>query len=259
MKSKIDYTENNEGRTTMYINYNSYNSDSVDWVSLESLFQDHDFIDLLFLKLIGKKAIPEEKKLFLKTLLSVSMGVGHEPPSIFIPKTISSVTKDKRFAVINGLIGGLTSFGTSHLGAIYDIMQLYLKLKDTNIKKYVEKKLKNGGIIPGFGHPVYNKDPRPDLLSAEIDKYFLDNVYKIKYNQLEEILVEKKGLRPNVDAIVGLSYTCLGFQPEHGLYLSFIARSLSMVCHILEEQERKPFSFFLENTCVQDNKKNGTL
>ena len=44
----------------------------------------------------------------------------------------------------------------------------------------------------------------------------------------------------------------MGFEPEHGIYLSFLSRSLSMVCHILEEVPKKPFSFMNEMVSMED-------
>lgn len=248
MRSKIDHVLNNKDETTMYINYNKYDSGSSNMVSLEKIFADHDFIDILFLKLTGKKVKPEKRELLLKTLVLVSMGVSHEPPSVFIPKTIASTTKDKRFALINGLIGGLASFGTHHLGAVYDVMNMYSELRDINVERYVKEKLKNKKIVFGFGHPVYTKDPRPALLLKELNKQFKDSAYLEKYKQLARIVSKEKGIHPNVDAVTALSYLCLGFEPEHGVYLSFLARSLNMACHIFEECPKKPFSFFLENS-----------
>ena len=248
MKSKIDYITKDNKEPSMYINYNKYSSSSIKWVTLEDLFIEHDFIDLLFLKLTGKKVSSEKKKLLLMTLMLTSMGIGHKPPSVFIPKTIASTTKDKRFAMINGLIGGLATFGTHHLGTIFDVMQMYSELKDIDVVEYVNTKLKNKEIIFGFGHPYCKKDRRPDLLLKEINKQFNGNKYLENYNQLSDVLSKEKGIYPNIDAVAALSYVCLGFEPEHGIYLSFIARSLSMVCHILEELQEKPFSFFLENS-----------
>lgn len=246
--TQVDFVLNNNNETKMFVNYNKYDSESVKWVNLEDLFINHDFIDLLFLKLTGKKCKFKERELLLKTFMVVSTGIGHEPPSVFIPKTIASTTKDKRFALINGLIGGLASFGTHHLGAVYDVMQMYLELKDNDVSEYVVSKLIKKEIIFGFGHPIYNKDPRPILLLKEINKQFNGNIYLENYNQLVKIVDQEKKLRPNIDAVAALSYVCLGFEPEHGIYLSFIARSLNMVCHIYEEFERKPFAFFLENS-----------
>lgn len=252
MQSKIDYITNENDEVKMFINYNKYNSDSVEWILLEELFADHDFLDLLFIKLTGNFPNEKKKKIFLRTLMLVSMGVGHKPPSVFIPKAIASVTKDKRFALINGLIGGLLTFGTHHLGAVYDVMQMYKDLKFIDVSKFISRKLKRKTAIFGFGHPYCKKDPRPELLLKELNDSFKDNIYLMKYSELSEILTKKKGIFPNIDAITALSYICLGFEPEHGVYLSFIARSLTMVCHISEEYHRKPFSFFMEHTRWQD-------
>lgn len=252
MDSKIDYITNENDEVKMYINYNKYNSDAVEWVEFETLFIDHDFIDVFFLKLTGKIPNAHEKKLLLKTLMLVSMGVGHKPPSVFVPKAIASVTKDKRFAIINGLIGGLLAFGTHHLGAVYDVMQMYKELQYYDVLTYVQRKLKRKQVIFGFGHPYCKKDPRPDLVLQELKDYFKENIFLNKYSQLSDILAKEKGIFPNIDAIAALSYICLGFEPEHGPYLSFIARSLTMVCHISEEYHKKPFSFFMEHTRWQE-------
>lgn len=247
MESKVDFVINDKTNTSMYINYDIYNSQNVNWVSIENLFKNHDFIDILSVKLTGRKHNLIEKEILLKTLMITSMGVGDEPPSVFIPKTIASTTKDKRFALINGLIGGLAAFGTHHLGAVYDCMQMYIDLKNKNIKEYINKKLNNNEVIFGFGHPHYYKDPRPSLLLKEIRKYFNNTQYINNYDQLVKFLFKEKGIYANIDAIAALAYVCLGFKPEQGPYLSFIARSLNMVCHIFEEIEKKPFTFFINN------------
>ena len=248
MDSKVDKVINKGKKTRMLINYKRYDSKLDDWNSLENLFKSQDFVDLLFLKLVGKKPARKDRELLLKTLVLTSMGTGHDPPSVFVPKTISSITKDKRFALINGLIGGLTTFGTHHLGAVYDVMNTYMELKQQNIKDYVTRKIENKEVIFGFGHPVYSNDPRPTLLLKKIRDYSSKNVHLKNYESLSKILFQEKRLRPNIDAIVALSYTTLGFEPEHGVYLSFLARSLNMVCHISEEQVEKPFSFFVNNS-----------
>ncbi len=255
MQSRIDYVFREKEKTSLLINYNKYDSDSLDWVSIETLFLNNDFIDLLFIKLTGKKVMKKAREILLKSLMITSMGVGSEPPSVFVPKTVASTTKDKRFAMINGMIAGLATFGTHHLGAVYDVMKMYSELKYADydkIEEYVDIKLNKKEIIFGFGHPAYNKDPRPKLLFRLLEKSFEGTIIFENYKKLVKILHEKKRISPNIDAIVGLSYSCLGFEPEHSLYLSFFSRSLNMVCHIFEELENKPFSFFIGNSGVKD-------
>ncbi|PIN70163.1 hypothetical protein COV93_02570 [Candidatus Woesearchaeota archaeon CG11_big_fil_rev_8_21_14_0_20_43_8] len=158
------------------------------------------------------------------------------------------MTKSRDFAVINGLIGGLATFGTHHLGAVCENMKLLDDLGDNGVKMWVDEKLSHGMKLCGFGHPVYKKDRRPDILYASIEEVYPDHKMLIRYNALRDELHSRKGIHPNIDAVVGLAYSCMNFEPEQGIYLSFLARSLSMMSHILEEFPGKPFDFFLKKS-----------
>ena len=260
--SNIDYHEIKDRNLIQYINCAKYNSKNQDWRSLEELFSksDFDFVDLLFLKLTDKRPTSKERRLFLKTLMIMSLGTGCHPPSVMVPKLVASITKNKEFAIINGLISGLATVGTDHLGAVIGMMKNFEHIKEKSVEEgingavrnYVEFELSKGRKIKGFGHPVYKKDPRPGMLIPEIRKVYGENVYVLVYDELKKFLKEKKGINPNIDAILALSYLSMGFEPEHGIYLSFLSRSLSMVCHILEEVPKKPFSFMNEMVSMED-------
>lgn len=248
--ANIDFQELNNGFPTHNINWEKYNSISKSYKTFEELFKEEkDFIDTIFMKLTGKDPKRKEKKLLLKSMLLSSMGTGYHPPSILIPKLISSTTKDKKFAIINGLIGGLSSLGTDHLGAICDSMHLlksFENSKENEIKEYIKTKLNQKEKIRGFGHPVYKKDPRPQILLTEIKKTYKKNIYIEIFNTLSNELIKRKNIFPNIDSALAVSYNSLGFEPEQGIYLSFISRSIGMVSHILEEFPKKPFSFLNE-------------
>jgi len=253
MKNNIDYQQIENGSVEHYINLTRYN-DTDNWISLKELFTTNlDFIDMIFIKMTGKLPTKKEKRLLLRTLMVVSMGTGYHAPSVLVPRMVATTTKNEAFAIINGLIGGLTTIGTHHLGSVVHVMKMFKhikdKLKDKNVKSFVEEyvntELQHNRKIHGFGHPVYHKDPRPEILLDEI-MALADNIYVDIYNCLAEKVKEEKNIFPNIDLILALSYLCLGFEPEHGIYLSFIARSLNMVCHILDELPKKPFAFLNE-------------
>lgn len=252
LKNNIDNHKIIDGNPIHKINWTKYNSDEQKWHTLEKIFEKKDFIDLLYMKLTGKTPQEKEKKLLLKTLLITSMGVGHHPPSVMIPKLISSTTKNKSFAIINGISAGILSYGTDHLGAVVGIMNTFEELKSQNIKKYIEQKIKNNQKIKGFGHPVYTEDSRPKILHKEVKNTYKKNIYNDIYETLSEELYERKNIYPNIDAALALSYKSMGFEPEQGIYLSILSRSLSMTCHILEEFPEKPFNF-LNKILPQDS------
>jgi len=258
--NKIDFQQIKNSSVDHYINLNKYDNNIENWISLKELFEMNiDFIDLIFIKMIGKTPSSDEKKLLLKTLMLISMGTGYHAPSVLVPRLIASTTKNKEFAVINGLIGGLTTIGTHHLGSVVQVMKMFKHMKDNlrdkNVKDFVEDyinvELKNNRKIHGFGHPVYKKDPRTELLLDEIHSKH-DNVYMDIYNSIAKKLMQEKNIFPNIDAALALSYLSLGFEPEHGIYLSFLGRSLNMVCHILDELPRKPFAFLNEAVPLEE-------
>ncbi len=265
-RSRIDFQDLGEGTVHHYINLARYDSTADNWFTLSELLEKEvDFLDLIFIKLAGKTPLPRERRLFLRSLLVLSMGTGAHPPSVSVPKLIASTTKSPDFAIINGLIGGLASVGTHHLGSICEAMrelqQVYSLACSSSqadvsslVSRYVEKKLSKGETIHGFGHPVYAKDPRPDLILKEV-KLYGDHPLIEVYSSLASHMHLRRNVSPNVDCALGLSYLILGFDPQQGTYLSFLSRSLSMVCHILEEIPQKPFSFLHEMGSYSEREK----
>jgi len=259
-RGKIDFQLVNGKEVRHYINMARYDNAASRWASMEDLFAtDSDFIDLLMLKLTGKYPGYRQKKLLLRALMTVSMGTGYHAPSVLAPRLAASTTKNGNFAVINGLIAGLSTVGTDHLGAVAGVMELFVKIKEEaghGIKEYAENfvsgEIAAGRKIPGFGHPVYEKDERAELLLKEIEKGF-DNEYIEAYSAVAGKLRDEKGIFPNIDAALALAYLSLGFEPEHGIYLSFLGRSLNMMCHIMDELPRKPFSFLNEAVPLEKN------
>jgi len=258
--SNIDFHRLEGDRICQYVNLSKYDSGQENWHSLEEIFETQDFLDLLFIKLTGFAPTENHKRLLLKTFLITSYGTGCHPPSVMVPKLVSSTTKNREFAIITGLVAGLATFGTDHLGAVVGMMktgrELCDKINNENINlvisDYVDEQLKRSCKIKGFGHPVYKEDPRPDLLESEVELNFPESKFLNIYRHLKDIIYERKKIHPNIDSVLALSYNVLGFEPEHGIYLSFLSRSLSMVSHILEEQPKKPFSFLNEIVTLED-------
>ena len=135
VRSSVDFHElDDERRVIQYISYGRYDA-AEKWVSLQELFKerDFDFVDLLYLKLVGRKPLESDRRLLLKTMMISSLGTGCHPPSVMVPKLIASTTKDGRFAIINGLIGSIATFGTDHLGSIADMMEVLEMLREISL------------------------------------------------------------------------------------------------------------------------------
>jgi len=252
--SKVDYQELVDGRVTHYL----YDPAKGDWVSLAQVLESKlAFIDLVFTKLTGRYPTEDELRLLQANLVIVSMGTGPHAPSVMIAKLISSTTKDERFAAIDGLIGGLASMGTHHLGAVYDVMKFYEYIAEKlggvpdfrlAVRGYAKAELIQGDKLMGYGHPVYDEDPRNSIILDLVRKVDATSTYLQIYEEIESLIWEEKSIHPNIDAAQALAYLVLGFRPIHGIYLNFLGRSLDMICHIEEEFGRKPFSFLMESS-----------
>ena len=252
--SKVDFQELIDGRVTHYL----YDRDKEDWVKMSQVLESKlPFIDLIFMKLIGRYPNEDDLRLLNATLVIVSLGTGPHPPSVMTAKLISSTTKDERFAVINGLIGGLASMGTHHLGAVYEVMKFYEEIAEKlsgvvdfplAVRGYAKAELIQGDKLMGYGHPVYDEDPRNAIILDLVRKADADSIYLQIYEEIEGLIWKEKSIHPNIDAAQALAYLVLGFKPIQGIYLNFLGRSLDMMCHIEEEFGRKPFSFLMESS-----------
>ncbi|MGQ9630611.1 MAG: citrate/2-methylcitrate synthase [bacterium] len=254
--SKVDYQSVEGNRVVNYV----YDNSQGKWVNHEEILRSElTFFDMIFIKLASKRPTPQERDLLHTVLVSVSMGTGPHPPSVWAPKLVASTTKDERFAVINGIIAGIATIGTHHLGAVYDVMKLYQDIASrigeggdvsAAVKDCVDEKLESGEVLGGYGHPVYDVDPRNQIIKDMVRGINAESLPLKIYEALEEELHKRKGIHPNIDAAQALAYLVLGFEPVHSIYLTFLGRSLDMICHIVEELPRKPFSFLMEASPV---------
>ena len=121
-------------------------------------------------------------------------------------------------------------------------MKLYLDVDSERLPDYIREKLSHGERIPGFGHPVVDRDPRPEILYKKYVELGLDGEAVRKCKTIEGILSEKKKVYANVDGINGAILIDLGFKdPSYGPAFFLMGRSLSMTAHILEEMRNPPF------------------
>ena len=106
-------------------------------------------------------------------------------------------------------------------------------------KKWILDALKNKKLIMGFGHRVYRKG---DSRVPTMKKYY----YKVanllreknlpKMSQIiEDIMIEKKGIHPNVDYPTGPTYHLMGFDTDLFTPIFVMARITGWSAHIMEQ------------------------
>jgi 2-methylcitrate synthase len=157
--------------------------------------------------------------------------------STFTARTITSSLSDI-YGAITGAIASLK--GPLHGGANEEVMHMIKKIKKPeNAKKWILNSLEKKKLIMGFGHRVYSKG---DSRVPTMKKYYLKvaellNEKKLpKISQIiENTMLEKKNIHPNVDYPTGPTYHLMGFDTDFFTPLFVISRITGWSAHIMEQ------------------------
>ena len=157
--------------------------------------------------------------------------------STFTARTITSSLSDIHGA-ITGAIASLK--GPLHGGANEEVMHMFKKIKKPeNATKWILDALEKKKIIMGFGHRVYSKG---DSRVPTMKKYYLKVAELLKEKNLpnisqiiEDIMLEKKNIHPNVDYTTGPIYHLMGFDTDFFTPIFVISRITGWSAHIMEQ------------------------
>lgn len=159
--------------------------------------------------------------------------------SSFVARTSAATLADIYAAITSALA---TLKGSLHGGANQKAMEMLLDISDVNdASDWIKSKLEKKERVMGFGHRVYkNGDPRVPILknlSEELcKKRGFEKYYSIAI-EIEKIMWETKGLRPNIDFYSGLVFYALGIPTDTFTSVFAIARTSGWIAHILEQYE----------------------
>ena len=157
--------------------------------------------------------------------------------STFTARTITSSLSDIHGA-ITGAIASLK--GSLHGGANEEVMYMLQKIKNPkNAKKWVLNAIKKKKLIMGFGHRVYrNGDSRVPTMK----KYYYKVAEILKNKNLplmsqivENVMIEKKNIYPNVDYPTGPTYHLMGFDTDFFTPIFVISRIIGWSAHVMEQ------------------------
>ena len=157
--------------------------------------------------------------------------------STFTARTITSSLSDIHGA-ITGAIASLK--GPLHGGANEEVMRMLKKIKNpVNAKKWILDALENKEIIMGFGHRVYTKG---DSRVPTMKKYYYKVAELLKEKKLpkisqiiEDVMIEKKDIHPNVDYPTGPTYHLMGFDTDFFTPIFVMSRITGWSAHIMEQ------------------------
>lgn len=164
----------------------------------------------------------------------------HEMNASTFSARVCVATLSDFYSGVTAAIGSLK--GALHGGANEQVMVMLAEIGDVkNVEDYLDNKLAKKEKIMGFGHRVYESgDPRAKYLRDMCEE--LTSVtgetkwYDISV-AVEKYVLEKKGLKPNVDFYSATVYHCMGIDKDLFTPIFTVSRIAGWSAHIIEQYE----------------------
>ena len=157
--------------------------------------------------------------------------------STFTARTITSSLSD-----IHGAIAGAIASlkGPLHGGANEEVMHMMKKIKKPeNAFKWINNALTKKSVVMGFGHRVYKSgDSRVPTMReyfGKVAKIKKDKTFERIYDIVEQVMIDKKDIHPNVDYPTGPTYHLMGFDTDFFTPIFVISRITGWSAHIIEQ------------------------
>jgi 2-methylcitrate synthase len=197
---------------------------------------DSSFAGHFLYGLHGKPANP----LFAEMLnTSLILYAEHEFNASTFAARVTTATESDFYSAICSAIGTLR--GPLHGGANEAAMALLAKFKTADeAEKGVLKMLQQKEKIMGFGHRIYQEgDPRSPIIQAWAKRLAIEvgktELYLIA-ERIAKVVLEEKGLHPNVDFYSAVAYHCAGIPTPLFTPIFVLSRITGWSAHILEQR-----------------------
>ncbi|GEE02030.1 citrate synthase [Gordonia spumicola] len=157
--------------------------------------------------------------------------------STFAARVVMSTGSDM-YSAVTAAIGALK--GSLHGGAneavMYDMIDID---RPERAADWLNAKLDAKEKVMGFGHRVYkNGDSRvPTMYDALVDvaDHLDDHKWLGIYRELEQVMVGRTGIRPNLDFPTGPAYHLMGFDIGAFTPIFVMSRITGWTAHIMEQ------------------------
>lgn len=190
-----------------------------------------NFLNMLF----GKEASAEYVKIFDTALI---LHADHEINcSAFSARVTASSLSDYHSAIVSA-IGTLK--GPLHGGANEAVMKMLKEIGSIEkAQAFVEKALEGKEKVMGIGHRVYkNGDPRARILRKISEKITKDTGQPELFQMsalIDDTMLQKKGLMPNVDFYSATVYYSMGIPIDIYTPIFAVSRIAGWSAHVLEQ------------------------
>src|SRR3989344_5749953 len=222
---------------------------------LTEMLQKLSFTQAIFLVLKGELPNGKEEAM-LNAILVASIDHGIEAPST----TVSRITASCGVPLSTAVATGVAAIGDSHGGAIEEASKIFQEIveKGKSPAEIVEKARFKSERIPGYGHKIYDTDPRTVAILEVAEKQGFKGPHIEMALEIEKELEKAVGrkLCLNIDGITAAVMSELGFPPELGNGFFIISRVAGLAAHVHEEKTReKPVRRIEEDEVAYDGPK----
>jgi len=196
---------------------------------------DGGLAEALLTRLTGRKPSPEHVAIFGTTLV---LYAEHEfNASTFAARTVASTGSDMHSA-ITAAIGALK--GPLHGGANEKVLEVLGEIGGADrAEAWLHEQFAAKRVVMGFGHRVYKDgDVRAKLLGAmcrDMVRGTPAEALEDLAERIERIMLEKKGLKPNLDWPAARVYHALGLPVKVFTPIFVVARMSGWTAHVIEQ------------------------
>jgi len=192
----------------------------------------------------------------INAILVASIDHGVEAPST----TVTRITASCGVPLSTAVASGVSAIGDAHGGAIEKAARIFQETieKGKAASEVVEKARFKSERIPGFGHKIYDTDPRTTALLKVAQKNGFHGKYVKLALEIESDLEKEvgKNLCLNIDGITAALMSEMVFDWRLGKGFFIIGRIGGLVAHAHEEMTReKPVRRISEEEVEYDGPK----
>lgn len=208
--------------------------------ALTDLIARLTFTQAIFYTWTGRIPTEKEETMFGACLIAV---IDHGPEALTAKTARSAASGGAEFhaAIAAGILAAGKHHGTIPLQKATIIIRQAVE-SNTTPEAIVKSFIHDGVRIPGFGHKVYDEDPRTiALLKKAQELGFADEYVKMALD-IEKELEKQKGrkLCLNVDGAIAAILPSLGIGADEAPGIFLLGRMVGLVKHVVEEQKEKP-------------------
>jgi citrate synthase len=105
-----------------------------------------------------------------------------------------------------------------------------------DLEDAVLQRLRNGDLVPGFGHPLYpDGDPRAAALLKLMAETHGDDPAFLRSQRIIDVMTDAGGVKPNIDFAIGAMGATLRMLPGGGLSVFVLGRTAGWIGHAIEQ------------------------